>query len=87
MIIELYFCLYHQTFVKKNNEDLYMMYFGDRSLLYYAVVFAITAVIVGFLGFGGVAGALAEIARILFFVFILLFVLSLIAHIVRGGRG
>lgn len=64
-----------------------MLYFGQKSLLYYAVVLAIAAVIIGFLGFGGVAGAFSEIARILFFVFILLFVLSLIAHLVRGGGG
>jgi uncharacterized membrane protein YtjA (UPF0391 family) len=62
-----------------------MMYFGNNSLLYYAVVLAIGAVIIGFLGFGGLAGAFAEIARILFFVFILLFVLSLVAHVMRGG--
>lgn len=66
-------------------EDDPMMFFGDRSLLYYAVVLAILAVIVGYLGFGGLAGAMGQIAHILFFVFILLFVLSLIAHIVRKG--
>ncbi len=51
-----------------------MMIFGDRSLLYYAVVLAILAVIVGYLGFGGLAGAMGQIAHILFFVFILLFI-------------
>jgi uncharacterized membrane protein YtjA (UPF0391 family) len=64
-------------------EELIMMYFGERSLLYYAVVLAIASVLIGFLGFGGIAGAFSEIARILFFVFILLFVLSLVAHLFR----
>jgi uncharacterized membrane protein YtjA (UPF0391 family) len=66
------------------SERIDMIILGEKSLLYYAVVFAITAVVVGFLGFGGLAGALSEIARILFYVFILLFVLSLVVHLIRG---
>jgi len=73
--------------VKYNSYGrIVMMYFGERSLLYYAVACAILAVLVGLLGFGSIAGAFSEIARILFFVFILLFVLSIISHIVRGRR-
>ena len=50
------------------------------SMLYYALVFLLVAVIAGVFGFGMVAFAAAEIARICFFVFIALFLISLLSH-------
>ena len=49
------------------------------SLLHYAVVFLVVALIAAAVGFGGVAGVAMEGARLLFWVFIVLFVVSLVA--------
>jgi uncharacterized membrane protein YtjA (UPF0391 family) len=53
------------------------------SLLHYAVVFLIIALVAAAVGFGGVAGVAMDGARILFWVFIILFVISLVAGLVR----
>lgn len=55
------------------------------SLLHYAVVFLVVALIAAAVGFGGVAGVAMEGARILFWVFIVLFVISLVGGLVRRG--
>src|SRR4029077_17623609 len=51
---------------------------GD-TMLHYALVFLVVALIAGFLGFGSVAFASAAIAKVCFFVFLVLFVVSLIS--------
>ena len=53
------------------------------SLLHYALVFLVVALIAAAVGFGGVAGFAMEAARLLFWVFIILFVISLVAGLVR----
>jgi uncharacterized membrane protein YtjA (UPF0391 family) len=53
------------------------------SLLHYAILFLVVAVIAAFFGFGGVAGTAMEGARILFWVALVLFVISAIASFVR----
>jgi uncharacterized membrane protein YtjA (UPF0391 family) len=53
------------------------------SLLHYAIVFLVVALIAAAVGFGGVAGFAMEAARLLFWVFIVLFMISLIAGLVR----
>jgi uncharacterized membrane protein YtjA (UPF0391 family) len=55
------------------------------SLLHYAIVFLVVALIAAAVGFGGVAGVAMEGARLLFWVFIVLFVISLVAGLVRRG--
>jgi uncharacterized membrane protein YtjA (UPF0391 family) len=55
---------------------------GGKTMLRWAVVFLIIALIAGVFGFGGVYAAATDIARILFFVFLVLFVVSLVF-----GRG
>jgi uncharacterized membrane protein YtjA (UPF0391 family) len=55
------------------------------TMLYWAVVFFIVAIVAGVFGFGGISAAATDIAQILFFVFIVLFVLSLIFGY-RGRR-
>jgi uncharacterized membrane protein YtjA (UPF0391 family) len=57
---------------------------GGETMLYYALVFFIIAVIAGLLGFGVIASAAAGIAKILFFVFLVLFIVTLIGHASRG---
>jgi uncharacterized membrane protein YtjA (UPF0391 family) len=55
------------------------------SLLHYAIVFLVVALIAAAVGFGGVAGVAMEGARLLFWVFIVLFVISLVAGLIRRG--
>jgi uncharacterized membrane protein YtjA (UPF0391 family) len=55
------------------------------SLLHYAIIFLVVALIAAAVGFGGVAGVAMEGARLLFWIFIVLFVISLIAGLVRRG--
>jgi uncharacterized membrane protein YtjA (UPF0391 family) len=55
------------------------------SLLHYAIVFLVVALIAAAVGFGGVAGVAMESARLLFWIFIVLFVVSLVAGLVRRG--
>jgi uncharacterized membrane protein YtjA (UPF0391 family) len=56
------------------------------TMLYYALVFLVVAIIAGLLGFGAVAFAAAGIAKILFFIFLVLFLVSLATHLGRGHR-
>jgi uncharacterized membrane protein YtjA (UPF0391 family) len=58
----------------------------ERTMLYWAVVFLIIAIIAAVFGFGGIVAGAVMIAKILFFVFLVLFVLSIIANFVRGPR-
>jgi uncharacterized membrane protein YtjA (UPF0391 family) len=57
-------------------------HFEEMSMLHYAVVFFVIALIAALFGFGGIAAGAAEIAKILFFIFIIIaavtFVLSLL---------
>lgn len=53
------------------------------SLLHYAILFLVVAIIAAFFGFGGVAGTAMEGARILFWVALALFVISLVISFVR----
>lgn len=53
------------------------------SLLHYAILFLIVAIVAAFFGFGGVAGTAMEGARILFWVALILFVVSAVASLFR----
>jgi len=55
----------------------------EASMLYWAVVFLIVALIAGLLGFGAIAFAAAGIAKILFFIFLIAFLVSLVMHLGR----
>jgi uncharacterized membrane protein YtjA (UPF0391 family) len=50
----------------------------EATMLYYAALFFVIAVVAAVFGFGGVAAGAVEIAKILFFVFLVLFVGSLV---------
>jgi uncharacterized membrane protein YtjA (UPF0391 family) len=57
---------------------------GRILVLYYAVVFAVLALISGALGFAALGGTLAWIAKVLVLVFLVLFVMSLVFGRGRG---
>jgi uncharacterized membrane protein YtjA (UPF0391 family) len=56
---------------------------GGVSMLRWAILFLIVAIIAGVFGFGGIAAAATDIARLLFVVFLVLFVIALF----MGRRG
>lgn len=56
------------------------------SLLHWAIVFLIVALVAALLGFGGVAGTAMAGAKILFWVAIVIFVITLVAGMMRRGR-
>jgi uncharacterized membrane protein YtjA (UPF0391 family) len=58
----------------------------EATMLYWALVFLVIALVAAALGFGGVAGAAAGIAQILFYVFLVLLLISLVIHFTRGTR-
>jgi uncharacterized membrane protein YtjA (UPF0391 family) len=49
-----------------------------ESMLYWAMVFLIVAIIAGVLGFGGIAATAAGIAKVLFVIFLAMFVIALV---------
>jgi uncharacterized membrane protein YtjA (UPF0391 family) len=53
------------------------------SMLRYAVIFFIIAIIAAFFGFGGIASGATEIAKILFFIFIVIFLATLLLGVFR----
>jgi uncharacterized membrane protein YtjA (UPF0391 family) len=58
---------------------------GRPTMLYWAAVFFIIAVISAVLGFAGIAVAAAGIAKILFYVFLIFFLVTLVMGIGRRG--
>jgi uncharacterized membrane protein YtjA (UPF0391 family) len=56
------------------------------SLLYWAVLFLIVALVAALFGFGGVAGTAMAGAQMLFWVAIVLFIISLIGGLLGRGR-
>jgi uncharacterized membrane protein YtjA (UPF0391 family) len=59
----------------------------EASMLYWALMFFVVALVAALFGFTGIATAAAGIAKILFFVFLVLFVVSLFMHLFGGRRG
>jgi uncharacterized membrane protein YtjA (UPF0391 family) len=55
----------------------------EDSMLRYAVIFFIIAIIAAVFGFGGIATGAAEIAKILFFIFIVIFLATLLLGVFR----
>lgn len=58
----------------------------EATMLYWAAVFFIIAIIAAVFGFGGIAVGAAGIAKVLFFVFLVLFIVSLLTGVIRRPR-
>jgi uncharacterized membrane protein YtjA (UPF0391 family) len=56
---------------------------AEISMLHYAVIFFVIALIAAVFGFAGIAAGAAGIAKILFFVFLILAIVSFIANTAR----
>jgi uncharacterized membrane protein YtjA (UPF0391 family) len=56
---------------------------AEKTMLHYAVIFFVIALIAAVFGFAGIAAGAAGIAKILFFVFLILAVVSFIANTAR----
>jgi uncharacterized membrane protein YtjA (UPF0391 family) len=59
------------------------MKFSGGTMLYYAVMFFVIALIAAVLGFGGLAAGAAGIAKILFFVFLVIAVATFTMSLMR----
>ena len=57
--------------------------FGDLTMLHYALVFFLIAIVAAVLGFGGISAASAGIAKILFFMFLVIFLVTLVMGVAR----
>ncbi len=55
------------------------------SLLHWAIVFLIIALVAALFGFGGVAGTAMAGAKILFWIALVIFVITLVAGLMRRG--
>lgn len=55
----------------------------EASMLKWAAIFFVIAILAAVLGFGGIAAGASEIARILFFVFVIVFLVTLIMGMLR----
>ena len=58
---------------------------ASPTMLHYAVVFLVIALIAALFGFGGIAAGAAGIAKILFFVFVVLAIGSFVLGAIRKG--
>jgi uncharacterized membrane protein YtjA (UPF0391 family) len=56
------------------------------SLLHWAIIFLIVALVAALFGFGGIAGTAMAGAKLLFWVAIVIFVVMLVAGLLRRGR-
>jgi uncharacterized membrane protein YtjA (UPF0391 family) len=56
------------------------------TMLRWAVIFFIIAIIAGIFGFGGIASESAGIAKILFTIFLIIFVVTLILGLAAGKK-
>jgi uncharacterized membrane protein YtjA (UPF0391 family) len=56
---------------------------GGTSMLYWAVVFLIIALVAAVFGFGGIASAAVGIAKVLFFIFVVIFIVLLVLGLMR----
>lgn len=64
-------------------RDHPLVFFRESTMLHYAVVFFVIALIAALFGFGGIAAGAMGIGKILFMVFIVLAVVSLLFGLVR----
>ena len=58
----------------------------EESMLRWAMIFAIIALVAAVLGFGGIAATAAGFAKILFYIFVALFLVALVAGLAAGRR-
>jgi uncharacterized membrane protein YtjA (UPF0391 family) len=56
----------------------------EDTMISWALMFLVVALVAAVLGFGGIAGTAVSIAKLIFFVAIALFLISAIMHVVRG---
>ena len=56
------------------------------SLLHWAIIFLIVALVAALLGFGGVAGTAMAGAKLLFWVALVIFIVMFVAGMMRRGR-
>ena len=56
---------------------------GSATMLHYAIVFFVIALVAAVFGFGGIAAGAVEIGKILFFVFLVVAVVTFVMSLLR----
>jgi uncharacterized membrane protein YtjA (UPF0391 family) len=69
--------------LRRHRNRCFNQISAEISMLHYAVIFFVIALIAAVFGFAGIAAGAAGIAKILFFVFLILAVVSFIANTAR----
>lgn len=57
--------------------------FEEKTMLHYAIIFLVIALIAAVFGFGGIAASAVGIAKILFFVFLVMAVITFLMGLVK----
>jgi uncharacterized membrane protein YtjA (UPF0391 family) len=57
----------------------------EKTMLNYAVIFLVVALVAAVFGFGGIAAGAVEIAKILFFIFALMAIVTFVVSLIRKG--
>jgi uncharacterized membrane protein YtjA (UPF0391 family) len=58
-------------------------YVEGNSMLHYALIFFLVAIVAAVFGFGDISAASASIAKVLFFVFLVVFLVTLVMGVAR----
>jgi uncharacterized membrane protein YtjA (UPF0391 family) len=69
--------------LRRHRDSVLFLTSAEITMLHYAVIFFVIALIAAVFGFAGIAAGAAGIAKILFFVFLILAVVSFIANTAR----
>jgi len=70
-------------FKSKGSTGAKTNYWEDKTMLYWALMFLVIALVAALFGFGGIAVEAAMIGKVLFVVFLILFLVSLLTGAVR----
>ncbi len=57
----------------------------EQTMLNYAVIFLVVALVAAVFGFGGIAAGAVEIAKILFFIFAFMAIVTFVISLIRKG--
>ena len=70
------------TFLKTRMNTFFIRMQGN-SMLHYAIVFLVIALIAAVFGFGGIAASAAGIAKILFFIFVVMAAITFVFSLLK----
>jgi uncharacterized membrane protein YtjA (UPF0391 family) len=72
------------TLASLDSNSVQPAHLLENTMLYYAVIFFVIALVAALFGFTGIAAGAAGVAKVLFFVFIVLAIVSFLVNMFRG---